>query len=152
MAIRPSEPLIYDRTLSDVTSRRAKGNYNVSDFKRIQDWQIYIKEKLNEMGYYVPALWIHEEWDIDYLPRLSEINKIKNNLQILKDSFYDIPNTPEVPSQSRNAINFGEANDIEKIMVDMDLLIQKIELAYRYADFLFAGEDIGLPNTINEEE
>lgn len=37
MATRPSEELIIDRTQRDVQLNNAKGNYNVSDFKRIQD-------------------------------------------------------------------------------------------------------------------
>lgn len=151
MATRPLQELITDRTQNDVQQNNAKGNYNVSDFDRIQEWQLYIKEILNENGYYVKPLWTHEHWDKYYLPRMSDINNIKNNLQILKDAFYDIPNTPAVPSTQENFIDYTRANDIEKILLDIDLLIPKIEMAYRYADFLYAGEDIGMPNTINEE-
>ena len=81
----------------------------------------------------------------------SQINRIKNNLQKLKDTFYDIPGTPLVPSTDRLAINYVEANNIEKIMLDIDNIIPKIEAAFRYADFLYAGEDLSNPNTVNEE-
>lgn len=151
MATRPTEPLIYDRTLSDVTSKRTKGNYNSSDLNRIEEWSEYLKNLLEEFGYHTSFV-TKTDWEIGLgKPNMtSEINRIKNNLQKLKDTFYDIPGTPPVPSTDRLAINYVEANDIEKIMEDLDLYISKVESAFRYADFFIAGEDLGLPNIQND--
>lgn len=152
MATRPEEPLIYDRTFNDVKRNTSKGNYNASDLNRIESWMEYLKELLHEYGYHT---WFETktDWEVGLgKPNMTtEINRIKTNLQKLKDCFYNIQGTPNVPSTSDVSINYSKANDIEKIMVDIDNLIPKIESAFRYADFLYAGEDLAMPNTINEE-
>lgn len=141
MATRPEEELIIDRTLQDVNQNRTKGNYNASDLNRIETWMEYLKELLNEYGYYVTFI-TKTDWEIGIgKPNMtSEINRIKTNLQKLKDAYFVMQSTPEVPSTDRLSINYVEANDIEKIMVDIEFLIDKMAESFRYCGTEFCGE------------
>ncbi len=144
MATRPIEPLITDRKLSDINNKTHKGNYNASDLNRVETWMEYLKELLNEYGYYV-EFTTKTDWEISFGYNMtSNIKRIKENLQNLKDTFYELPSTPDVPSTDRLSINYIEANNIEKIIYDIEYLILKIEPAYRFSNYLYSGEDIGL--------
>lgn len=80
----------------------------------------------------------------------SEINRIKTNIQKLKDAFYTMQNTPEVPSVTDVSINYIKANNIEKILFDIEFLISRITPAFRYSGFLMSGDDLGMPNVENQ--
>lgn len=151
MAIRPSEPLITDRTYQDIARKTHKGNYNATDLNRIETWMQYLKELLAEYGYYA-NIQTKTDWEIGLGKdkMFSEINRIKTNLQTLRDVFYVRSTTPDTPSTTRVAINYVEANNIEQIMVDLEFLAGQIEKAFRYADFMYSGDDLGMPDTIND--
>ena len=126
MAIRPQSELVTDRTSQDVQRELTKGHLNVEDLNRIGEWQTYIRDLLNEYGYYVK---INPKTDFvksDLTNMTTKINKIKNDLQSLKDAYYVLSTTPDVPSTERLAINYVELNNIEKILVDLDFLIHNM--------------------------
>ena len=127
MATRPTEELIIDRTLSDVNNLRTKGNYNATDLNRVEKWCKYLMELLSEYGYYV-SIVTKTDWEIGLGKdrMFSEITRIKTNIQKLKDAFYVLPTTPEVPSVTDVSINYIKANNIEKILKDMG---EQIKLA-----------------------
>lgn len=151
MATRPTEELIIDRTLSDVNNLRTKGNYNATDLNRVEKWCKYLMELLSEYGYYV-SIVTKTDWEIGLGKdrMFSEITRIKTNIQKLKDAFYVLPTTPEVPSVTDVSINYIKANNIEKILKDMEYLAFQIDKSLRYADFMYAGDDLGMPDTIND--
>ncbi len=141
MAVRPEEPLIYDRTLNDVRRNTSKGNYNASDLNRIESWMEYLKQLLSEYGY---DTWFEtkNDWEVGIgKPNMTtEINRIKKNLQKLKDVYFILQSTPNVPSTSDLSINYINANDIEKIMVDLDLLINNMSESLIYCGTVYCGE------------
>lgn len=52
MATRPTSELVTDRTLRDVQLLNSKGNYNATDLNRVEEWENYLKELLDEYGYH----------------------------------------------------------------------------------------------------
>ncbi len=141
MATRPIDPLIYDRTLADVRTNTDKGNYNASDLNRIESWMQYLKELLAEYGYYA-NIQTKTDWVIGLgKPNMTtEINRIKTNLQTLKDVFYVRSTTPEVPSTTRVAINYVEANNIEQIINDIEYLINSMSQYFVYSGVSKSGQ------------
>ncbi|MCQ2911398.1 MAG: hypothetical protein MJ244_04335 [Clostridia bacterium] len=141
MATRPEEELIIGRILNDVKRNTTKGNYNASDLNRIESWMEYLKELLNEYGYFV-TFTTKTDWEIGIgKPNMtSEINRIKTNLQKLKDAYFVMQSTPEVPSTDRLSINYVEANNIEKIMVDIEFLINNMAASFIYCGTVYCGE------------
>ena len=52
--LKPSEPLIFDRTVDDVVQRTQKGYYNLGDLQRIQAWIRYGAELSEEAIEQIP--------------------------------------------------------------------------------------------------
>ncbi|MCI8336979.1 MAG: hypothetical protein HFI72_07495 [Peptococcaceae bacterium] len=50
---QPLSNLIYDRTLVDVDNKTLKGHWAAEDLNRIEEWTLFLKEKLAECGYLV---------------------------------------------------------------------------------------------------
>ena len=53
---QPLSNLIYDRTLIDVDNKTLKGHWAAEDLNRIEEWTLFLKEKLEECGYLVNYL------------------------------------------------------------------------------------------------
>ena len=140
MATRPIHELIIDRTSRDVQLLNNKGNYNIEDLNRIGEWQNYIAELLNEYGYYVQVSPKTDFVKSDLQNMTSHIRHIKNDLQALKDAYYVMQSTPDVPSTSRLAVNYIEANNMEKILMDLDFLVHNMEEAFIYCGTIYCGE------------
>lgn len=141
MATRPIEPLIIDRTARDVQLLNTKGNYNATDLNRVEEWCQYISDLLNEYGYYV-SIVTKTDWTVGLgKPNMtSEINRIKTNIQSLIDAYVVMQSTPEVPSTTRLAINYQEANNIERILVDLEFLINNMAESFIYCGTVYCGE------------
>lgn len=140
MATRPINPLITDRKASDITNKTHKGNYSSDDLNRVEEWMEYLKELLKEYGYYV-EFETKTDWQISFGHNMTtNINRIKTNLQKLKDAYFVMQSTPDVPSTDRLSINYVEANNIEKIMVDIEFLINNMAASFIYCGTVYCGE------------
>lgn len=140
MAIRPQSELVTDRTSQDVQRELTKGHLNVEDLNRIGEWQIYIRDLLNEYGYYVNITPKTDFVKSDLTNMTTKITKIKNDLQSLKDAYYVLSTTPDVPSTDRLAINYVELNDIEKILSDIEYLIESMSKYFVYSGVAVSGQ------------
>ena len=165
--------LVYDRLQSDVIKARnlrekvqsgatltqqewdlyfagLKGAYNgFNDLDRVEKCTIDITERLNNYGYHF-TINAKDNWTLDEEINIDDINRVKNNLQKIKDNFYVLINTPEIPSIEKTSINYIDANNIEKILFDINILIGRMEEGIRYCNCMYAGDDLGMPDTINE--
>lgn len=146
MATRPINPLITDRKASDITNKTHKGNYNASDLNRVEEWCRYLADILNEYGYYI-NIETKTDWQISFGHNMtSNIRRIKNNIIQIKEGFFYLSDIEIDPTKL--SINYQDANDLEKLMNDIDKSIGNMEKAFRYADFLIAGEDLGMPDIL----
>ncbi len=118
------DDLIFDRTLSDVeealsnpdSSTFLKGAYNYTDLNRIEIWCEYLQEKLKEYGFN-ENLEIKNNWSMtDFITR-TEIDRIRNNIDILKNFCYALE-TEEI--EYDNTMNYTKANIIEKILYEIN--------------------------------
>lgn len=113
-----------------------KGAYNATDFNRVGEALIYLAEQIRAYGYDVTVA-PRTDWTREELPDeegtqayLDEVRKIRAVLDML-------PTTPEVPDDMRG-FTFTEANAIEQILVDFQLLLERMVAAFRRcAAFMF---------------
>ncbi len=132
------DTLITDRKQADVDARNYKGTYNASDMNRVGSAVNYLAARLREKGY-DPHIspktdWVDDEWasptDADkYLADLEEIR--------MQFTLYD--GAPTVPPDMER-FTWKEANDIERILQDIDALLTNIEAGWYYSGDLYAGE------------
>lgn len=138
--------LVTDRTQADVTAGNEKGIYQASDLNRVGAAMSYVAERLVEFGYnpsinpktdWEDTEWVNQSQAAHYLADLAELRK-----QIT--IFYT---TPEVPARltatgpnTKDGLNYERANDIEKILEDIDRLLTLILQNLLYAGEIFSGE------------
>ena len=140
------DTLITDRTQADVDARNDKGTYTAIDLNRVGAAMNYVSDRLKAAGY-DPHIspktdWKNEDW-VDqaaqavYLGDLAELRK----------QFSMMKSMPEVPPRilatginTNDGLTHTWANDIERILEDVDALLTNISAAWFFSGDLFSGE------------
>lgn len=129
---------VTDRTQADVTARNSKGTYNESDLNRVGTAMIYVADRLRAAGYdphispktdWKDDDWVDPEAQAVYLGYLAE----------LRSQFAMMQTTPNVPNDMEK-LTYQEANDIEKILEDIDRLLANASQAWFYSGDIYASE------------
>lgn len=123
------EELIYDRTLTDVINKTKKGYYNVSDLNRAEEWCNYLAELLTGYGYPV-RIETKTNWTIADFTYAEEMERIRSNVSKIKQAYCTYSLTPAVPD-TLNRIDIEKANAIEKVLFDIDELMNKMVAEFR---------------------
>lgn len=130
--------LITDRTKADVLAGNEKGIYTASDLNRVGAAMNYVAERLTEFGYnpgispktdWEDTEWVNQGQAAHYLADLAELRRHIT-------MFYTTPETPE----DLERLTYTEANDIEKILEDIDRMLTLILQNLLYAGEIFSGE------------
>ena len=141
-----------------------KGNYNFTDLNRLEEWCSYLQKKFNDNGYKLnlnlklkyytyeelkkfkysdlkKMLFIelkHGNWGMTDIPTLSEINRIRDNIQTLKDNLMTRSTLTIVKN---NTMNYNQANILEQILFELDELFTLYEKSLRYCGTFYCGEE-----------
>lgn len=130
--------LIFDRVLSDVLNHAKKGYYNAEDLNRIEGITGTIAGKLTQLGLTV-QLSNKSDWAMSDFPTPEQCNRILSNIRLLLNTIPVGSETPELP-ESMEKIDYLKANDIEKILYDIDRLTDYVMANWRYSNDVYAGE------------
>lgn len=141
-----------------------KGNYNFTDLNRIEEWCSYLQKKFNDNGYKLnlnlklkyytynelksfkysslkEMLFIElnrGNWGMTDIPTLSEINRIRDNIQTLKNNLMTRSTLTIVKN---NTMNYNQANILEQILFELDELFTLYEKSLRYCGTFCCGEE-----------
>ena len=145
----PENPILHlvtDRTQADVTAGNVKGTYTAVDLNRVGAAMNYVADRLKANGYdphiSPKADWKDGEWvtPTDQAVYLGDLAELRKQFSLLYS-------TPEVPPRilatginTNDGLTHTWANDIEKILEDIDLLLTNAEQAWFYSGDLFSGE------------
>ena len=130
--------LITDRTAEDVANKTAKGCYNASDLNRVGAAVQYVAERFSAQGYTV-AVSPKTDWLASDIPTASELETYRQNIATLRSLIAVMKSTPETPETMR-FLDYIKANDIERILLDLDALLTNAAAAWYQSGELFAGE------------
>lgn len=123
------EPIV-DRTLADVLNKAPKAYLNASDYNRIE----------GNCAVLAAALGVNiqtKNWSMTDFPKVSELQRIIDNVQVLRDAYHTYATTPATPI---NPINeYGKVNALEQILGDLYAILQDNLSALVYAGELYAG-------------
>lgn len=125
--------------LSLVTDR-VGGFYNASDLNRVGAAALYLSGKLREYGYAVtvnPKL----DWTMRDIPCVSDMAVYLADITAIREAFAVLEITPDVPPDM-DFLTAEEANDIEKILRDVDILIGNMTAVFVYSGEIYGGEII----------
>lgn len=130
--------LITDRTQADVDARNSKGTYNASDLNRVAAAMNYVAGRLESAGY-DPHISQKTDWkDDDWVDPAAQAVYL-GYLDELWSQFAMMQTTPPVPNDMEK-LTYQEANDIEKILEDIDRLLTNASQAWFYSGDIYASE------------
>lgn len=130
--------LITDRTAADVASGTDKGYYNVTDLNRVGAAVKYIAKQFTGYGYAV-EISPKTDWSESDTPTASQMETYRLNIANLRAVIAIMASTPKTPETMR-FLDYLKANDIERILQDLDTLITNMEQAWFFSGDLYAGE------------
>lgn len=123
----------------DVTPSAAKGMYTHIDLNRVEGAVESIVSRFKDAGYSVPEMTIIV--DRTYKTKLldSDVERYFRNIATVRELLPVYPSTPLVPYVGE-PLNYERANNIEKILLDVDEIFTKLTQSWHYAGDLFTGE------------
>ena len=137
------DELIYDRTQADVEYALShqdselflKGAYNYIDLNRVEQWCGYIANQLNTYNYFV-SITTKTNWTMSDFPTKAEMERLRRNVQALKDAYMSFTSVPD----SLEKMTYQKANAIEKVLSELNTLIDNMIASFYYSGEIFAGE------------
>ena len=115
-----------------------KGAYNYVDMNRVESAVAFVANRLGELGYFVSPE-VKATWSITDHPTKADMNRYFGNIALLRSVLPLYQTTPKAPTTSKK-MDYLVANDIEKILSDIDRQIATINQSWYYAGDVFTGE------------
>ena len=114
-----------------------KGMLTINTLNRIESKQEELKNLFNEIGYWNTPI-ANKTWGENDIFNVDEFQRILNNTNILRQAFFvykDTPNTPPI------SYYWDDINALEKILYDLDVMINDVKSHYRECGTFECGEE-----------
>ena len=140
--------MIFDRTQNDVDTavllRREKvqnfnalsedeieilerGMMTINTLNRIEEKQEELSELIEEIGYFNADVNT-KVWNVEKIFNKDDFERILQNTKKLRDAFFVYSATPNTPPVS---FHFNDINALEKILNDLDIMINDVKSHYK---------------------
>ena len=117
-----------------------KGAYNYTDLNRVGAALNYVRNRLVEYGYLPEnAFTARTDWRPGEIPVRADLTKYVGYVSTVRAAFARFPTTPPAPKDS-GRLNYRDANAIEQIVFDVDLLLTNMVSAWYFSGDLYCGE------------
>lgn len=124
------DELVFDRTGGEY--------YNNTDLNRVASAVQYLAERLRGYGYIVTAA-PKTDWTVADEPTLGQLEAYRTGVVAIRRALTVTPDTPPTP-EDMAGLTWREANDMEKILADVEQLINNMAAAWMYSGEIYAGE------------
>ena len=141
--------MIFDRTQSDVDSAKNIRETKLKKFSTLSDSDILVLEKgfftfntinrkqlLNTLGYLNISI-VNKTWALGDDFSESDFQRIIDNENLLRESFFVYSYTPDTPGIS---FYFEDINSLEKILYDIENMVDDVKNNYRICGTFECGE------------
>ena len=119
-------------------SMNMKGAYNASDLNRVGAAVARITERLAAAGIFIQTVGKADWTEADYNNEAA-LDYYLKDVSLVRGALAVLDTTPPVPDDLQG-LTWVEANNIEKILEDVDMLITNMMLAWYYAGDIYTGE------------
>ena len=113
-----------------------RGMLTAQTLNRIEQKQEDLKNLFNEMGFWNTPVE-NKQWSTNQLFNEVEFNRIVNNANVLRGAFFVFKDTPPTPPVS---YYYEDINALEKILFDLDVMINDVKSHYRECGSFECGE------------
>ena len=112
-----------------------KGALNLSDLNRIEG-------NLSVIAGVLQISVENKSWNCGDIPRVDDYKRILDNVRKLRESWFALSDTPQIPVQPLNT--YRKWNDIERILHDLNYTYERYTNSLYYCGTeIYAGEGIG---------
>lgn len=122
-------------TESDISTLE-RGMITINTLNRIEAKQEELKNLLNEIGYWNANVSV-KSWVAEDIFNVDGFQRIINNINILRNAFFVYNGTPNTPPVS---YHYNDINALEKILHDIDVMINDVKSNYRECGAYECGE------------
>lgn len=126
-----------DLTASDVEILE-RGTLTINTLNRIEEKQEELKNLFEEDFYFVDKIEC-KKWTMSDYFKQSDFDRILTNLEMLVKAYLVYTSTPAIPDG--NYRKYETINDAEKILFDLDLMINDVKSHYRECGTIECGEE-----------
>ena len=126
--------------LDTLITNRTGGYYNAEDLNRVGDAVQYLADLLNGYGYAV-SVSPKTDWTVSDIPRTANMAQYLTDINTIKTKFYG---TTELPA-SMSGIDYTDANNIEKLLLEIETYINRMIDGFRYCGTFYSGQGVILP-------
>ena len=114
-----------------------KGTLTINTLNRIETKQEELKNLFNDMGYWNTPI-TNKTWGENDFFNADEFQRIVDNTNILRQAFFVYKYTPNTPPIS---YYWDDINSLEKILNDLDVMINDVKSNYRECGTFECGEE-----------
>ena len=118
-----------------------KGAYNKGDLNRVGEALNYLHDMLLQAGYitYQTTFAAKTNWTVASVPTAEDLTYYLKCVSNIRNAMTQFATTPPAPTDT-GALDYNEANNIEKILIDIETLINNMLAARFYCADVYAGE------------
>lgn len=117
-----------------------KGAYNASDLNRVGAVLNTLRDRLKDAGYLVGNEFVmRTNWEKGEIPTAAAFFAYIGAVATVRGAVTQFPETPKTPEDT-GGLDFEGANNIERIALAVEGVIEKIKAALFYCNELFSGE------------
>lgn len=124
--------------LAEWNAAELRGCYNHTDLNRVGAAMQYVADRFVSFGYDV-KITPKVDWMEGGVPTTPDLDLYLANLSSLRSVIAVMQTTPSVPA-GMDRLTYVEANNIEKILEDIDLLLTNSAQVWYYSGDVFSGE------------
>lgn len=127
------------QTLSeDDVNTLERGTLTINTLNRIEQKQDELKNLFNAMGYWNTGITNKIDWTSNDVFYEKDFQRIIDNENVLKRAFFTIADIPKTPDIS---FHYEDINSLEKILYDLDVMINDVKSNYRICGTFECGEE-----------
>lgn len=130
------QPINPDELTQSEIATLEKGTITYNTLNRIENKQDELKNLFNDMGYWNTPI-SNKRWSENGIFNANDFQRIINNTNVLRQAFFvykDTPNTPPI------SYHYNDINALEKILYDLDVMINDVKSKYKKCGTFKCGE------------
>ena len=128
--------------IDTLITNRTGGFYNYTDLNRVELAVEYLRDKMNSeygfnFGFIAKTNWTMA--DLAQVGAYTAMENYRQNVDKIRNAITVTADTPQTP-ESMNKLTAKQANDIEKILQAVEVLLDNISAAWFYSGEIYSGE------------
>lgn len=138
LKIRDEKVKAFQTLSEDDINTLERGTLTINTLNRIEEKQAELKNLVNGLGYWNTPIENKTDWTYTDIFTESDFQRIIDNENILRNAFFTYKDTPATPDIS---FHYEDINSLEKILLDLDIMINDVKSNYRECGNWDCGEE-----------